>query len=91
MEDKSAHLNGYKPRSYGDLVAIATLLALLMSCVSWGLKLEGELNQVRDQLTQVRSQVGAGILPRAEERIERLNNEVDELHREFDDHERIDH
>ena len=78
MEDNSAKLNGYKPRSYGDIVAVATLLAMLMSVVVWGIKLESELNTVRDDLTQVQKQVGQGILPRAEERIRALEHDLDE-------------
>ena len=84
--DQTAKLNGYKPRSYGDLVAVATLLAMLVSVVAWGLKLEDELNQVRDRVTMVQSQVGQGILPRAEERIESLRRDVDDLAHELDDH-----
>ena len=91
MEDKSANLNGYKVRSYGDLVAVATLLAMLMSVVVWGLKLEGELNAVREDVQQNSRQVGNGILPRAEERIKRLQSEVQDLHRELDAHKRDNH
>ena len=83
MEDKSAGLNGYRVRSYGDLVAVATLLAMLMSVVVWGLKLEGELNDVRNDVMEVKARVGQGILPRAEERIRRLEREL-ELHHERD-------
>ena len=81
MEDKTGALNGYKPRSYGDLVALASLVAMLLSVVAWGLKLEDELNRVRDDLTVVRAQVGEGILPRAEERIRHLEEDVRELER----------
>ena len=79
MEDKTAKLNGYKPRSYGDIVAVATLLTLFISCVAWGLKLEGELNAVRDKVFVLESKVGNGILPRAEERIKHLERDVNEL------------
>ena len=78
MEDKSGKLNGYRPRSYGDLVAVATLLAMLMSCVIGGIKLEGELNDVRSDLTRVQGQVGQGILPRAEERIRHLEADLED-------------
>lgn len=74
--EKTAELNGYKVRSYGDLVAVATLLAMLMSVVVWGLKLEAELNEVRNDLIVVQRQVGNGILPRAEERVRHLEEDL---------------
>ena len=88
--ENSAKLNGYRPRSYGDLVAVATLLAMLVSVVAWGLKLEGELNEVRNQLMRTQSQVGEGILPRAEERIESLRRDLAYLADEFKEHEEND-
>ena len=83
---RTAKLNGYRPRSYGDLVAVATLLAMLVSVVAWGLKLEGELNQVRNDLAEVQGQVGNGILPRAEERIESLRRDLTYLANEYEKH-----
>ena len=79
MEDSSARLNGFKPRSYGDLVAIAALLTMFVSAVAWGLKLEGELNAVRDEVFTLKGQVGNGILPRAEERIRSMERRVEQL------------
>ena len=79
MEDHSTKLNGYRPRSYGDLVAVATLLAMLVSVVAWGLKLEGELNGVRDDVSELKTRVGNGILPRSEERIRELQHDIQEL------------
>lgn len=76
--EHTGRLNGYKPRSYGDIVAISTLLAMLISVVAWGLKLEGELNAIRDDLTEIKAAVGDGILPRAEERIRYLEAELDD-------------
>ena len=85
--EHTAKLNGYRPRSYGDLVAVATLLAMLVSVVAWGLKLEGELNEVRNQLMRVQAQVGEGILPRAEERIESLRRDIADLSKDLSKHE----
>ncbi len=83
MEDNSVKLNGYKARSYGDLVAVATLLAMLISVVAWGLKLEGELNGVRDthnaRLANLEARVSNGILPRAEERIRDHDDEIEDI------------
>lgn len=80
-------LNGYKPRSFGDIVAIATLLAMLLSVVAWGLKLEGELNALRDQVVANQEKLGNGILPRAEERIESLRRDLTYLAERFEEHE----
>ena len=91
MEDKTAKLNGYKPRSYGDIVAVATLLTLFISCVAWGLKLEGELNSVRDKVMKLEAKVGNGILPRAEERIRSLSDDLNEIEDEFNEHEKSRH
>jgi hypothetical protein len=82
--DHSTKLNGYKPRSWGDLAAIALLMTMLLSTVAWGLKLESELNSVRDRVGNLRAEVGQGILPRAEERIQDLEREHTELSAEFD-------
>lgn len=84
--DQSGKLNGYKPRSYGDVIAIATLLTLFVSCVAWGLKLEGEVNALRDEVMSLKGQVGNGILPRAEERIRYLDGRQDRLEKEIEDH-----
>lgn len=65
--------NGLEIKSFRDWMAIATVLATLLamyaSVVRWGLKLESELNVVRDRQAIIRQQVGNGILPRAEERL----------------------
>ena len=71
--------NGLKPKSYGDVVAIASLLAMFMSVVMWGLKLENRNDQLRDELSTVRAQVGRGVLPRAEERLKYLEHDVKEI------------
>lgn len=84
MEDKSARLNGFKIRSYGDVIAVATLLAMFLSAVAWGLKLETELNNVRDRVGGVEARVADGILPRAEERIEYHERELEELRRRLE-------
>jgi len=84
--EKKAALNGFKPRSYGDLVAIASLLAMFMSVVAWGLKLESRNDHLRDEIISIRTQIGSGILPRAEERINQLQRRVDELGDDFDEH-----
>lgn len=76
--------NGLTVKTWSDVVAVATLLALFIGVLAWGLKLESELNAVRDDVMNVRGQVGNGILPRAEERIRELKRRVDELEKERD-------
>ena len=82
--EKTLKTNGLKVRSYGDIVAVATLLAMLLSVVAWGLKLEGELNTLRDthggRISALEGRVADGILPRAEERI----NHHDDKFRDHD-------
>lgn len=84
--EHTTRLNGYKPRSYGDILAVASLIAMLISVVGWGLKLEGELNAVRDNLARVQMQVGRGVLPRAEERIETMRHDLEELEEDLEGH-----
>jgi hypothetical protein len=70
-------------------VTVATLLALFVGVLQWGLKLEEELNVERQARAQserdllrriavLERRVGEGILPRAEERIEALDDELNE-------------
>lgn len=47
--------NGLKVRSWSDVTAVATLLAMFLAVVAWGLKLETELNSLRDQYIQLRN------------------------------------
>lgn len=73
-------------RKVSDLVALATIMSMLLSVVAWGLKLEGELNTLRVEVSDLKVQIAAGILPRAEERIDWIENRVKELGDDFDDH-----
>ena len=57
---------------------------MLVSVVAWGLKLEGELNHVRDKVYEVDVQISKGVLPRAEERIRYLERRLDELERDIE-------
>ncbi len=91
MEDRSAGLNGYKIRSYGDLVAVATLLALFVGVLAWGLKLEARLDVVRDEMMRMNRAIAPGVLPRAEERIDSLQRELGDIRNELASHEANDH
>ena len=77
-------LNGLAVKSWGDVIAVATLIAMLLSVVAWGLKLETELNGVRDRVGAVEARVADGILPRAEERINANVRELEEIERRLE-------
>lgn len=74
---KTLNVNGYRPRSWGDIVAIATLMALFVGVLSWGLKLEARIDTITDRQIDISRQVGEGILPRAEERIRHLEKRME--------------
>ena len=70
--------------SWSDVAALGSLLLLGIGFLNWGLKLESEINEVRQEntllrreITELKAQVGNGILPRAEERIRSLENRMD--------------
>lgn len=76
--------SGLRVKSWGDVVAVSTLLAMLLAVIMWGLKLESELNVERQinttqaaEIAELKAQVGNGILPRAEERITSLERRMD--------------
>ena len=81
-------LNGLAVKSWGDIIAVATLLSMLLATVGWGLKLEGELNELRSsygtRIANLEARVADGILPRAEERIEYHRREIDKLNRRLE-------
>lgn len=94
VRNKKAH--GFLIRSWSDVVSISVLVAMLMSTVMWGLKLEGEVNTVRSEnvilrndLTEVEKLIAAGVLPRADERIMRLEVRLNELKARVDRHIRV--
>lgn len=79
--DKSLKPNGFAIKSWGDVIAVVSMAGLIIGVLTWGLKLEGEINALRDTQANLLRQVGNGILPRAEERIKYLEREVEKLER----------
>ena len=79
--------NGFKPKSYGDLVAIASLMAMFMSVVMWGLKLEARNDFLHEQISEIKVQISNGILPRAEERLHDVEDDVDKILKHIAGHE----
>ena len=49
--------NGYTPRSWGDLLAVATICSMLLAVVAWGLKLEGRLEAIRQHQMELTREV----------------------------------
>ena len=73
--------NGLEVKSWSDIVAVSTLLALFIGVLAWGLKLESRIDTVQAEVMVLRGQVGQGILPRAEERVRSLRKDLDEHER----------
>lgn len=71
--------NGFAIKSWGDVVAVSTLFALFLSVVAWGLKLENDRDALELRIAQLERQVGNGVLPRADERINDLRRDFDRL------------
>lgn len=70
---------------------MSAILVVAVACILWGLKLETELNTERSvntsqarRIERLEVMMENGILPRAEERIQHLNQEIDE-HKEHHD------
>jgi hypothetical protein len=77
-------------------VSIASLSVMFISVLMWGLKLEARLEvanrdiySLNTSIAAFRAQIASGILPRAEERINRLQDRVKELGDDFDDHDNM--
>ncbi len=88
--EKTFKPNGFAIRSWGDILAVLSIAILLIAFIQWNLKIESELNVLRDgtardvasiraDIGEIKAQIGTGILPRAEERLESLNRRVSEL------------
>ena len=80
--EKKPKTNGIAVRTLSDVVSVASLLAMFLACVWWGLKLESELNETREHVATLRQQVGNGILPRAEERLNAFQRRLERLERD---------
>lgn len=92
--EKTLKTNGYKLKSWGDVGALVSILAptlaMIVGVIWWGLKLEAKIesfattNQARHntlltEIGELKRQVGRGVLPRAEERINSLQHRVEQL------------
>ncbi len=76
--------SGFGIRSWADLVGIVSLGAVAFGSISWGLKLESEINVIRAQVDRNTEQVSPLILPLAEARIDQLQQQTDRLEREIE-------
>jgi hypothetical protein len=95
IEDRSKKLNGYKVRSWGDLAAVVTtisvMLAMLISTVLWGLKLESELNVERNarislerKVARNSTKIDSGILDVARSEINDIRQDDREIKRRLE-------
>lgn len=69
--------NRWAITSYGDVVAVLSLLTLAIGVIAWGLKLESRNDALERRLDATEAQINNGILPRAEERIRSLESRMD--------------
>jgi len=84
--EKTIKTNGFKPRSWGDLAALAAVITpILVMCVAvilWGLKLESELNAERNarihlerRVSDNKGKIDQGILGIARTEIDNIKKE----------------
>lgn len=90
--EKDAHLNGYKPKSYGDLLAIASIGSIFIGLCLWGLKLEGRIDQAirqdlsfQSRVSSIEERIRPGILSIADERIRSMQRHHEELEAQFNE------
>lgn len=74
------------PKSWGDVVALALLLSMILSGLAWGLKLEMDGRMKDDRMLRIEQeqsttklQIAKGILPMTEERLNVLTQKIAEL------------
>lgn len=77
-------------KTWGDVVALSTLLGLFLGVVAWGLKLESRIDLVSARVAAVERAVGDGRLPRTETRIEDLERRIEQLERRIEQYGRIE-
>ena len=80
MEDHSLKPNGLKPKSFGD---VALIITFIVSGLVWGIKLEMDIRDSREDTVAISRAIAAGVLPRAEERIRTLERDLLRLEAEF--------
>ena len=84
-------LNGFGLHSWSDVVSIISLLAILIAIVMTYSLTKAEITVIQRDVTEIKTSVAVGILPRAEERIDALTNVVNKNTAEIEkNQERID-
>ena len=88
--EKTLQPNGYKPKSYGDIISIAVLISMLLSTVLWFLKLDARNENLANMLilmqartSKIETKVDSGILDIAAERIATLQVHHAEIETRF--------
>jgi hypothetical protein len=72
--------NGYRPKSFGDVILLITFI---ISGLVWGIKLEVDIRDDREETARVARAISAGVLPRADERLRSLERDLMKLESEF--------
>jgi len=70
--------NGFRIKSWSDVVAIAALCAIFLGVITWGLKLEARNDALALRISAIEQRVADGILPRSEERIATNKSDIAE-------------
>ena len=71
--------SGFSIKSWRDVLTIGMILAIAMSALIWFLKIDGQALENSKEIAHIEGEVAAGILPRAEERINSLSDRVRKL------------
>jgi hypothetical protein len=77
--------NGFSIRSWSDLSSVILFVSFIVSGLVWGMKLEERQDIIREELLEIRAEIGRGILPRADERIIELQRRIEELEEELEE------
>jgi hypothetical protein len=84
LDGDELKLNGLAIKSWGDVVAVVSMLSIFLGVVAWGLKLEARNDGLADRVAALEARVSDGILPRAEERINQHDREFVEFQRRLE-------
>ena len=71
--------SGFSIKSWRDVLTIGMILAIAMSALIWFLKIDGQVRENSQEIAEIKGQISAGILPRADERLNALSERVRKL------------
>lgn len=76
--------NGLRVRTWSDVAAVAGIFLAGFAVIMWGLKLESRLDTALEKITVLQLQIDRGILPRAEERVNKNDAAIADLRRRLE-------